>query len=98
MDFRPLRALLPGLAIAAAFGVARAEEPQSQPPANAADSAPPDDKDPIVCRTFPPPLGSRIGERKICHKLSEWNRMQQQTQDSLRQVEKAGDLTRAPPQ
>jgi len=90
MNIEPFRVLCASLVLACA--AARAEPAQSPPASSAAP-----DSDPVVCRTYPPPLGSRIGDRKICHKLSEWNRMQQDTQDRLRQVEKAGDLTRAPP-
>jgi hypothetical protein len=26
----------------------------------------------VVCQTFPPPVGTRLGERRICKTVAEW--------------------------
>lgn len=40
-------------------------------------------KDPVICKTTPPPTGTRLGGRRICMKASQWKEQRQRAQDSL---------------
>lgn len=41
------------------------------------------DLDRTVCRTGPPPTGSRLGATRVCHTQREWDRMQAEQQQEL---------------
>ena len=36
------------------------------------------DPDQVICRTGPPPIGSRIGATRECHTQREWDRMHEE--------------------
>lgn len=40
----------------------------------------------IVCKKFPPPVGSRIGRRQICKTQAEWDFIQDQEQEAIDRV------------
>jgi hypothetical protein len=52
--------------------------PPATPPSDNAAQTPPaqegDDK--IVCRKEPPPVGSRLGARKVCRTVADWRRQE----------------------
>lgn len=61
--------------------------PAAAPPVatTAQDSSP--DLDRIVCRSNPPPTGSRIGGTRECHSVREWNERTQQDQRTLQKIQ-----------
>lgn len=87
-------ALCLSVAAAIAAGAARAEPARTPPDDGGATATP--DKDPIVCRTLPPPTGSRLGQRRICQKQSVWDQLQKDSQDAVNKTQKNGDLARTP--
>ena len=40
-------------------------------------------KNKMVCRTLPPPIGTRIGKRKICKTQAQWNDEQAQIEQGM---------------
>ena len=40
----------------------------------------------IVCRRMPPPVGSRIGGRRICATEAQWSRYEDESQNLLNEV------------
>lgn len=42
----------------------------------------------IVCKKFPPPVGTRLRERKICKTNAEWEMIKQDTFQVLDQVQR----------
>lgn len=59
----------------APLGAAIAENPA---PASGTATAQTGDPDQVICRTGPPPIGSRIGATRECHTQREWDRMRQE--------------------
>jgi cytochrome c5 len=57
-------------------------------PAAAASST--SDLDEVVCRMTPPATGSRLGGARECHTAREWNRRQQNSQDTLMKAQSVG--------
>lgn len=49
--------------------------------------------DKVVCKKFPPPLGSRIGPRQVCKTQSEWDLIRQEEQDALDRVQSRKGFT-----
>jgi hypothetical protein len=61
--------------------------------AYAGDASPkPADKDPVICKTTPPPVGTRLGGRHICMKASQWEQRRQQSQDALTNSQNRGQI------
>lgn len=58
------------------------------PPAETAD----DQK--IVCRKEPPPVGSRMGGRKVCHTVAEWRRIEAAARETTQEIQ----ASKVPPQ
>jgi cytochrome c5 len=48
------------------------------------------DLDEVVCRMTPPATGSRLGGARECHTAREWNRRQQNSQDTLMKSQSVG--------
>ena len=48
----------------------------------------------IVCKKFPPPVGTRLGKRKICKTNAEWQMMEQEIFDALDHVQRKPYSTR----
>lgn len=48
--------------------------------------------DHVSCKTFPPPTGTMLGSRKVCHTEREWREIQKDSQQRLdrMQVPRAG--------
>jgi hypothetical protein len=60
-----------------------AASPTAEPPQGAkADNQPAKATD-VVCKKFPPPVGTRIGSRQICKTQAEWDYIQAQEQEAL---------------
>jgi cytochrome c5 len=57
-------------------------------PVAAASSA--SNSDEVVCRMTPPMTGSRLGGARECHTAREWNRRQQESQDTLMKAQSLG--------
>ena len=91
------------LAAMAATGIAYAEgttppadpapvtQPASQPGTpsdNAAQNAAGKDPgDEIVCKKQPPPIGSRVGARKVCRTAREWEVIQAQAREVTEEIQ-----------
>ena len=58
---------------------------QAAPPA-ASDT----DLDKIECRTSPPETGTRLGGKRECHTVRQWNQRQQDAQDELKRTQMNG--------
>lgn len=43
--------------------------------------------DKVVCKKFPPPVGTRIRARTICKTQVEWNLIRQEEQNALERVQ-----------
>jgi len=41
----------------------------------------------VVCKKFPPPVGSRIGPRKICKTQAEWDLIRLDNQEVMERVQ-----------
>jgi cytochrome c5 len=46
--------------------------------------------DEMVCKTSPPPTGSRLGGGRECHTQREWNQRQQDSQSALLRSQQTG--------
>jgi len=44
-------------------------------------------EDEVICRTYPPPVGSLLGARRICHTEREWKAITQDSQDAVSDLE-----------
>ena len=68
------------------------QQQMAQTPAPASQS----NLDEIVCKSTPPPTGSRLGGGRECHTVREWNDRTRQSQ-SLLGASQLGGLTSATP-
>jgi len=50
----------------------------------------------IICKTTPPPLGSRVGRRKICRTASEWKVIQAEAKAVTDEMQQQGRGTPPP--
>jgi hypothetical protein len=71
--------IAPAFADDAATPTAPAGAATSQGAATADDSY----LDNVVCKVFPPPTGTRLGTRKICHTEREWRDITRRSQEDL---------------
>jgi len=62
---------------------ANAEAAPAAGPASASQAMAGVDLDAIVCRSTPPPTGSRLGGGRECHTVRQWNDRQRQDQQML---------------
>ncbi len=91
-----------GSLMAAPVLAQQAPATQTSPPANAAN--PPEVKpvnDPalgseMVCKTFAPPTGTRLGARHICRTQAEWDNVQTQAREQVQQIQDTGLTGRKP--
>ena len=62
--------------------------PVTPPSDNAAEntSAPKGD-DEIVCKKEPPPIGSRMGGKKVCRTVAEWRRIQAAAKETTDEIQ-----------
>lgn len=82
--------------------VAAAEQPattdtQTAPPQQQVTPAPTDkdgatpapaaDDDKIVCKNEPPPIGSRMGGKKVCRTVAEWRRIQAAAKETTDEIQ-----------
>jgi hypothetical protein len=79
--------------ILAAAGVAPLLLAAQAPTSQAAPTAKPAgantvDPGKVICRKFPPPVGSRIGPRNICKTKAEWDYIDQQQEEVIDAVQK----------
>lgn len=76
--------------LAAAFApllIAAQAPGQGKPPAAPQPAAKSAYVDKVVCKKFPPPVGTRLGERKICKTQAEWDMIRQQEYEALDRVQ-----------
>lgn len=78
--------LLP-LLLAAQAPIPQSEStPKTSVAAPKTDASGPAKGSEIVCKKFPPPIGSRIGRRQICRTQAEWDFIQDQEQEAIDRV------------
>jgi hypothetical protein len=60
---------------------------QTAAPAQAGDTTQTanSDLDQVVCRTMPPPVGTRLGARRECHTQREWKAQMDEAQKMMRE-------------
>lgn len=46
-----------------------------------------DDENKVVCKKEPPPVGSRMGGRKVCRTVAEWRRIQAAAQETTTEIQ-----------
>ena len=75
-----------------------ADVPSTNGAANARAAKPesPLAADPVVCKTYPPPIGTLIGERRICHTESEWRQITNDSQDATKDLQTRAATGRLP--
>ena len=76
--------------LAAAFApllIAAQASAQGQAPAAPQPAAKTSYLDKVVCKKFPPPVGTRLGERKICKTQADWDMIRQQEYEALDRVQ-----------
>lgn len=72
-----MRTLLTAVALTSAFLIAGPAFADSSASANKPDL------DKIVCKSLPPPTGTRLGGRRVCKTERQWEQEQQRAQQSL---------------
>jgi hypothetical protein len=60
---------------------------------NTAQSAGEQKEDKVVCKKTDPPLGSRMGAKKVCKKESEWRREREAAQETADKIQTPGITT-----
>ena len=70
------------LALCASAAAQQATVPATQPPA--------EDPDQIICKTSPPPTGTRLGGGRECHTKREWDDQQKLNQQALQDAQTKG--------
>ena len=81
-----MRALAAGILVVAAVTLPMAADETPQTGTTTAPVAAPaaDQKeDPIICKKLGAPLGSRIGDRKVCQKASAWEAQTRRDQEQM---------------
>lgn len=73
-------------AMASIAGSADSTPPTTAPQSSAAA----DDSNKMVCRTLPPPTGTRLGNRHECHTQAEWDERMREDQKKTSQIQNAG--------
>ncbi|HEX5279303.1 MAG TPA: hypothetical protein VFW28_04410 [Micropepsaceae bacterium] len=84
-------ALLTCASCAAQTGVSGTNTPQQVTETSAAAAAP---GDPVICKTYPPPIGSLLAPRRICHTESDWNAITRDAQDVTNDVQMRARIER----
>ena len=52
--------------------------------------------DPMICKTTPPPTGTRIGGQRICMTASQWRAQRQLDQDALSHQQNQSQYNQVP--
>ena len=53
-------------------------------------------QDEMICRTYPPPLGTILGGRRICHTQLEWETITKDSQDATSDLQTRALIGRVP--
>jgi hypothetical protein len=94
--FVSLKPLLLGAALAiVCVPAAFADTPPPQTPATTSDNSAQNpqqkaDEDKVVCRKEPPPVGSRLGGRKVCRTVKEWRRIDEDARAAAGEMQQQG--------
>jgi len=51
------------------------------------------DRNVVICKGMAPPTGTRLGERRICHTLAEWEEISRNDQKDLTDLTRQSGLT-----
>lgn len=98
MTLSPITAKFGAAAIVAAIGLAApvlAQDDEAHSPlaANQADGTSASTR--VVCRRYPPPVGTRIGARRICKTEREWQQAEAEQRYVLERVQR--NINACPP-
>lgn len=50
----------------------------------------------IVCKSLPPPTGTRLGGRRVCMTRAQWDQAQVQAADAVRHQQELGKMGKLP--
>jgi hypothetical protein len=50
----------------------------------------------VICKTYPPPIGSLLSPRRICHTDSDWKAITRDAQDQIKDVQTRAQTERLP--
>lgn len=70
-------------------GTNAAQQDTKKPAATAAAEA-------VICKTYPPPIGSLLGSRRVCHTESDWKAITRDAQDLIKDVQTRAQIERLP--
>jgi len=59
-------------------------------------SAPADDPDQIICKSTPPPTGTRLGGGRECHTKREWDQRQKDSESEVVRGQEIGHMGSGP--
>jgi hypothetical protein len=87
------------IALSMMSGAALAAEMLPAPPETATPPAPPTPPPPenkatnaedqkVVCKKIDPPVGTRVGGKRVCHTVADWRRLQEASQEVVEDVQK----------
>jgi hypothetical protein len=86
--------IAPSTAPTSANSPVTAPQPAAQPQTTAPQTAAVDpEADEVVCRHEAPPTGTRLGGHTVCHKRSEWQAMEADSQKTLNNLQQNGLLS-----
>jgi hypothetical protein len=71
------------LLVLSALLLAAADAPPAPLPNEAGEGA-----NKVTCKRFPPPVGTRLGERKICKTQAEWKAERQDTRELMDRIQR----------
>jgi hypothetical protein len=69
-----------------------AQTAQSAAPAKTAKTAKVDPNQ-VICKKFPPPVGTRVGSRQICKTQAEWDMIDRNQEEVMEEVQNRSPLT-----
>jgi len=73
----------------------KAETPPSPPAPPAETQTASEEEQKVVCKKMDPPLGSRMGGKKVCHTVADWRRINETAKDTVNEIQNSD--TRGPP-
>ena len=76
-------------AIVGFLGLVAAADAQQATPSTA-PAPPADDPDQIICKSMPPPTGTRLGGGRECHTKREWDQQLKESQEAVAHAEQKG--------
>jgi hypothetical protein len=63
------------------------DQPTQPPVDQTKDQQAQEDDNKVVCKKEPPPVGSRMGGRKVCRTVAEWRRIQSTARETTTEIQ-----------